>query len=157
MSAHAIETPEDQSALETEWRYQERLLGALRSGGGAAPDDPNARLYRDVMMALREDYSPALPDDFVARVDADAQRLADARQQIARFKRVLAMLLSCLYLPAMLLVAVVYGADLLPMLQRALQQYPGPATWIAASVVFAALFAGLDLWMRRSAPDVGID
>jgi hypothetical protein len=152
MSPHGVQTPEDPSASDAAWRHQESLLSALRSGVDT-DDDP----YRDLFVALGEETLPTLPDDFAARVASDAQRLADARAQVLRFKRMLAALLSGLYLPAMLLVAVGYGADVLPVLQNALRHHPELGVWLVASIALAALPASLDMLMRRGIGDAGID
>ena len=101
-------TLEPQDAEDAIWREQERLWAGLRSSTGIPTDDADARLYREVFAAIDQESLPALPEDFAARVAVDAQRLAQARTQVTRFKALLASLLSLLYLPAMLAAAWIY-------------------------------------------------
>lgn len=105
MSPHGSNTHETQAAVEALWRHQERLLSALRSGETDAFGDGR---YRDVFAALDRESLRALPDDFSVRVATDAQRLADARAQVSRFKKMVVSLLSLLYLPAMLAATLLY-------------------------------------------------
>jgi hypothetical protein len=151
MNPHRSQTPETQDAAEALWRDQQRVLSALR----CSADTDDGR-YRDLFVALGEEALPALPDDFAARVASDAQRLADARSQVLRFKRILATMLSGLYLPAMFVVAAVYGADVLPVLQNALQHHAS-VLWLIVSITLAALPASLDMLLRRGAAETGID
>ncbi|MEQ1512182.1 MAG: hypothetical protein ABL934_05820 [Lysobacteraceae bacterium] len=102
---HGSNAHETQDATEALWRRQERLLSALRSG---AVDDSGDERYRDVFAALDRESLPTLPDGFAVRVATDAQRLADARAQVLRFKKMAVSLLSLLYLPAMLAATLLY-------------------------------------------------
>jgi hypothetical protein len=100
--------PEAQDAEDAMWRKQERLWAELRSSTDTSTDDAGDRLYRQVFAAIDQESLPALPDDFAVRVAADAQRLAEARTQVSRFKAMLVSLLSVLYLPAMFVAALMY-------------------------------------------------
>ena len=135
---------ETQDAAEALWRRQERLLSALRSG---ANDDSGDGRYRDVFAALDRESLPTLSAGFAVRVAADAQRLADARAQVSRFKTMLASLLSLLYLPAMLAVTLIYGVGLL----QSLQSNPGSWSWVAVSTALAIVLSSFDRLMRRGA------
>ena len=108
MNPHGSPIPEAQEVMDEEWRHQERLLSALRSGVDGPAGDAGGERYRDVFAALDGESLPALPDDFAARVAADAQRLVEARAQVLRFKTMMMGLLGLLYLPAMIAAALLY-------------------------------------------------
>jgi hypothetical protein len=132
------------------WHSQQRLYSAWRSdAAGDADENP----YRDVFAALGREYLPPLPGDFAARMAADAQRLADARAQVSRFKRLLASLLGFLYLPTMLAVAVFWGGDLL----RSFQSHNGSWSWIAVLMALTMASSIIGILMRRYAAGVSGD
>jgi hypothetical protein len=146
MSPYESQTPETQDVAEALWRRQQRLLSALRSGADTRPDDSDDDRYRDVFAALHRESLPTLPDDFAVRVAVDAQRLADARAQVWRFRTMLASLLSLLYLPAMLGVVLLYRSEWL----RSLHSPSGSWSWVAILIALAMLPATLDRLIRRS-------
>jgi hypothetical protein len=146
MTPHGSDANDMRDAEDATWSHQQRLLSALRSGAGAMPEESDGDRYRDVFAALERESLPALPDDFALRLAADARRLADARAQVSRFKTMLAGLLSLLYLPAMLAVALLYGGELL----RSVQNHPGSWSWVAVLLVLAAVPFIFDRPMRRS-------
>jgi hypothetical protein len=150
MSPQGSQTPEAQDAAEALWRRQQRLLSALRSG---AADDSDDDCYRTVFAALDREPLPSLPDDFAARVAADAQQLADAHAQVSRFRAILASLLSLLYLPAMLGVVWLYRSELL----RSLQSQSGSWSWGAVLIVLMLLPAIFDGPIRRRGAGIAGD
>ena len=143
-------TPEAQDAEDAVWRRQERLWAGLRSGTDTPTDDPGDTLYREVFAAIDQASLPALPDDFAARVAADAQRLAEARTQVSRFKALLTSLLSLLYLPAMLAAGLLYLPRWSISAARALPDAHALPLWLAAVVVLGLSVLAVDKLSRRA-------
>ncbi|NOT87131.1 MAG: hypothetical protein HOP03_03005 [Lysobacter sp.] len=144
---HGPDAHETQDATEALWCRQERLLSALRSG---ATDDSGDGRYRDVFAALDREPLPALPDGFAVRVATDAQRLADARAQVSRFKTLLASLLSLLYLPAMLAATMLYWSRWPVASIRAPFGDDALSLWLIAIAVLGLSVIAVDALTRKA-------
>lgn len=146
MNPHALET---QGAEDAMWRRQERLWAGARRGTGIPMDDAGDKLYREVFAAIDQEPLPALPDDFAARVAADAQRLARARTQVSRFKALLASLLSLLYLPSMFAAALMYWPRWSPFAARVPFDAHALPLWLVAVVALGLSVVVVDGISRR--------
>jgi hypothetical protein len=93
---------------------------------------------------------PSLPDDFYADVAAKARRMAAARIDLARFKRMLLSLFCLLYLPPMLVALWATGvpAWLTNWSDVYFSQNPLPH-WFALVAVLAIFSAAIDSVLGR--------
>jgi hypothetical protein len=145
MSPDTFRPSDTQGGTEAIWRHQERL----RVGAVGPEDGTDDDLYRHVFAVLREEATLLLPDDFAAKVAADAQRYACARAQVTRFRRLLVSLLSMFYLPAMLGVAIMYGADRVEFLVQGPIVEHSLALWLAVGLVLGLLVSAADGMSRK--------
>lgn len=161
--------PSDEGALEAEWSRQERSLRRWRDaaavgfaeaepGGTDSTDakpatslDPVEQAERALFAALAREPLPALPADFAHRTAVAAERQAMARRQVARFRRLLGVLLGACYLPAMVLAALlsVPGAWSSP----ASPQAASLGGWLLAAAMLGVLSLLADRWRSRSTGD----
>ncbi len=114
---------ESDSMLDALWRQQERAHKAVVVGADASTLD------RGLFKSLANEALPTLPEDFAMNAAIAAQRHADARRRVARFRVLSLRLFSLLYLPAITAAFLAFGADV-PMLWA--QQTPeqrAPLMW----------------------------
>jgi hypothetical protein len=130
MRDHDPDADDLDAGTEGLWAAQERLRKAH------AADMPSTATDRALFAALAGESLPALPADFAARTAAVAERLAEARERVARFRAVSLRLFWFLYLPAMAAAALWAGRATF-------------ATWSASDpglrtpLLWAATIAGL--------------
>jgi hypothetical protein len=158
---------EDEDTLQALWKCQEHALRGLREGLSSATDadatgadsvhghtmridasdaDPGAATYRALFAALAREPLPELPADFAQRTAVAAERSAQARRDVARFRKRLSGWLGLLYLPAMLVVAAMY----IPKLWRAAPPLASGEVslggWLIAIAVLWTLSLAIDHW-----------
>ena len=113
MTAHDDSHHPTIDAIDAVWREQERLRRAVAARQGVPDVD------RALYAALADAQLPPPPADFVAATVAAAERSLEARRRIAALRARLLRLFGLSYLPAMLVVAALFAADL-------------PAAWLHA-------------------------
>lgn len=138
MNTH--DTPRSDDEIDALWAQQERLRKAATAG------EPVAEADRRLYTALARMRLPALPDDFASATAALAHRSAEARRRIVRLRGVLLRLFGLLYLPAMLLAALVFAADLPAVWLHADPAQRQPLQWVAVVLLLAV---GSTLAARR--------
>jgi hypothetical protein len=148
MPPHAPD--DDDDALQSLWKRQERALRSVRedlsptADADATDADPDASAYRALFAALARERLPQPPVDFARSTAATAERLADARRQVARFRRRLGGLLGLLYLPAMLMVGLMYIPKLWRMDSPAASGDVSLSGWLMAIIALALLSLAVD-------------
>jgi hypothetical protein len=144
-SAHA--QGNDEETLLAHWKCQERALRNVREDLSPASDtDPDAAAYRALFAALERESLPEPPTDFVKRTAAAAERFAEARRHVARFRKLLSGLLGLLYLPTMLLVAAMYIPKLWRAAPPSVSGEVSLGGWLIAIAALGILSLAIDRW-----------
>jgi hypothetical protein len=139
-------THESEADLDTRWSQQERLRKAAATGAVVPAVD------RALFDALERADLPGLPEDFAAKTAAAAERLADARRRIARFRALSLRLFGLLYLPAIAAVVVLFASDLPATWTRLTQEQRTPMLWAAMLALLWSITALAELLRSRDRP-----
>lgn len=117
---------ETEDELDARWARQERVRNAVATGAEAPSLD------RALYAALANAELPVLPGDFAAKTAATAERLADARRRVGRFRSLSYRLFGLLYLPAVAAAVSLFAADLPAIWLRQTPEQRAPLLWAGA-------------------------
>jgi hypothetical protein len=127
MSKSPVGSAHDTDAdLDARWAEQERMRKAVAAGEDAPVLDQ--ALYA----ALASQTMPELPADFAANIAKTAERFTDARRCIAGFRALSLRLFGLLYVPVIVLVAVLFASDIPAMWARSTPEQRAPMMWAAS-------------------------
>lgn len=149
----SIESParsarESDAELDARWARQERVRKAVGTGADAPALD------RALYTALANEALPALPADFAGTTASMAERLADARRRIARFRGFSLRLFGLLYLPAIAVAVWSFASDLPALWLRQTADQRAPLLWAAAVAALWSVIVVVERLRSRRASDV---
>ena len=146
-SAHDATRDGADDDVDARWAQQERVRKAVAAGAHAP------LLDRALYAALTNAAVPALPADFAAKTAAVSERLADARDRIARFRMLSYRLFALLYLPAIAVTVWLFAADLPEFWMRLVPEQRAPLLWAGAVAALWSIASLIERWRlrRRSA------
>ena len=133
--------------LDARWARDERTRKAV-----AASADVSA-LDRALYTALAHARTPPLPRDFAANVATTAERLAEARRSIARFRRFSLRLFALLYVPVIVAALAWFAADLPALWLRPTFDERAPLLWVGVVAALWSVGIVVERWRARRAFD----
>lgn len=133
--------------LDVRWARDERARKAVAAGADVSALD------RALYTALTQARTPPLPADFAANVATTAERLAEARRSIARFRRFSLRLFALLYVPAIVAALAWFAADLPALGLRPTLDERAPLLWVGVVAVLWSVGIVVERWRARRAFD----
>ncbi|TXI51432.1 MAG: hypothetical protein E6Q50_00760 [Lysobacter sp.] len=131
--------------LDARWARDERARKAVAAGADVSALD------RALYTALAHARTPSLTTDFAANVATTAERLAEARRSIARFRRFSLRLFALLYVPAIVAALWWFAADLRALWLRPTFDERAPLLWVGVVAALWSVGIVVERWRARRA------